>query len=77
LFLRLETAPRPNQFCDRSLLLTLEEIYGAITFYLSHQEKIDTYLSDAEIEFERQRQLEREADPQFYKRFEEARAAIK
>ena len=25
-------------------LLTLEEIYGAITFYLAHAQEIDTYL---------------------------------
>ena len=55
-------------------LLTLEEIYGAITFYLSHQEQIDTYLSDGEIEFEQQRQRERESDPGFYRKFENAKA---
>jgi uncharacterized protein (DUF433 family) len=58
-------------------LLTLEEIYGAITFYLSNQEQIDAYLSAGEIEFERQRQLERESDPSFYKKFEDAKALIK
>ncbi len=29
-------------------LLTLEEIYGAITFYLAHQKEIDTYLQQGE-----------------------------
>lgn len=58
-------------------LLTLEEIYGAITFYLSNQEQIDAYLSAGEIEFEQQRQREREADPGFYKKFEDAKAVIK
>jgi uncharacterized protein (DUF433 family) len=32
-------------------LLTLEEIYGAITFYLAHEQEIDTYLDQAEAEF--------------------------
>ena len=32
-------------------LLTLEEIYGAITFYLAHVQDIDTYLAQAEAEF--------------------------
>jgi len=32
-------------------LLTLEEIYGAITFYLAHAQEIDTYLTQAEAEF--------------------------
>ena len=31
-------------------LLTLEEIYGAITFYLAHAQEIDTYLVQAEAE---------------------------
>ena len=31
-------------------LLTLEEIYGAITFYLAHAQEIDTYLAQAEAE---------------------------
>jgi len=55
-------------------LLTLEEIYGAITFYLSNQEEVDTYLRESEAGFEKQRQQEREADPAFYKKFDEARA---
>ena len=32
-------------------LLTLEEIYGAITFYLAHAQEIDTYLAQTEAEF--------------------------
>src|SRR2546423_9019261 len=32
-------------------LLTLEEIYGAITFYLAQAQDIDTYLAQAEAEF--------------------------
>ena len=58
-------------------LLTLEEIYGAIAFYLSNQQQIDAYLLAREAEYEQQRQQEREADPTFYKKFEEARALLK
>jgi len=57
-------------------LLTLEEIYGAITFYLSHQEEIDAYLLKREAEFAEQRQRQREENPEFFKRFEERRAAL-
>ena len=32
-------------------LLTLEEIYGAMTFYLAHEQEIDTYLAQAEAAF--------------------------
>jgi uncharacterized protein (DUF433 family) len=58
-------------------LLSLEEIYGAIAFYLSNQSDIDAYLIAREAEFEQQRKLEREADPSFYKKFDDARAALK
>lgn len=33
-------------------LLTLEQVYGAITFYLGNQEEIDAYLMREEIEFD-------------------------
>ena len=55
-------------------LLTLEEIYGAITSYLSNREEIDAYLRKREAEFDEQRRQERETDPDFYKKFDEARA---
>jgi uncharacterized protein (DUF433 family) len=32
-------------------LVTLEEIYGAMTFYLAHKQEIDTYLAQAEATF--------------------------
>ena len=54
-------------------LLTLEEIYGAITFYLSHQQEIDSYLKDAEAEFEELRQKTREANPELHEKLDEAR----
>jgi uncharacterized protein (DUF433 family) len=40
--------------------LTLEQVYGAITFYLSRQQDIDEYLLKAEVEYETARQLNHE-----------------
>jgi uncharacterized protein (DUF433 family) len=57
-------------------LLTLEEIYGAIAYYLSHQAEIDEYLARGEEEYEKQRQAARAADPEFYKRMEAAKANL-
>ena len=54
-------------------LLTLEQVYGAITFYLARQSDIDTYLREGEQELERTRDAAREADPEFYKKLEAAR----
>ncbi len=37
-------------------LLTLEQVYGAITFYLARQPEIDTYLRHGDEELERTRE---------------------
>jgi uncharacterized protein (DUF433 family) len=62
----------PESIKENFPVLTLEEVYGAITFYLANQEKIDKYLSLNEAEFEsaRQRSLEqlRQNKPQLYAR---------
>ncbi len=53
--------------------LTLEQIYGAIAFYLANQQAIDEYLLDDEQEFEKLRQASRAAHPEWYERMERAR----
>ena len=57
-------------------LLTLEEIYGAITYYLSNQPEIDEYLASGEEEYEKQRQAQRVGDPEFYKKMDAARSTL-
>lgn len=42
-------------------ILTLEQVYGVITYYLSHRDEIDAYLKHAETEFEILRQSTNEA----------------
>lgn len=54
-------------------LITLEQIYGAIAFYLAHQPEIDAYLQQGEAEFEALRRASREANPLLYRKLEEAR----
>ncbi len=53
--------------------LSLEQVYGAITFYLAHQEEIDQYLLDGEAEFEKLRAASRAAHPEFYEKLDRAR----
>ncbi|HLG13302.1 MAG TPA: DUF433 domain-containing protein [Blastocatellia bacterium] len=53
-------------------LLSLEEVYGAITFYLAHEDEVDDYLrrSGAELDAraeERREQL-RASKPELYER---------
>ena len=53
--------------------LTLEQVYGAIAFYLANQEAVDQYLLEGEQEFEKLRQASRAANPEWYERMERAR----
>ncbi len=57
-------------------LLTLEEVYGAIAFYLAHQTEVDAHLQNGDEEFELLRKQAREANPLLYKKLEEARQRI-
>ena len=52
--------------------LTLEQVYGAITFYLAHRAEIDDYLHAGESEFARLRRTSRAAHPEWYARLESA-----
>ncbi len=54
-------------------VLTLEHVYGALTFYLANQSEIDAYLKAAEVEFEALRQATREQDPMFYQKLADVR----
>jgi uncharacterized protein (DUF433 family) len=54
-------------------LLTLEEVYGAIAYYLAHQSEIDAHLEQEEAEFEKMRQASREANPDWYEKLDRAR----
>jgi uncharacterized protein (DUF433 family) len=61
-------------------VLTLEEVYGAIAYYLRNQKKIDKYLEESEIKFEKEaaerRREFRKANPELYKRLRAARRAM-
>jgi uncharacterized protein (DUF433 family) len=45
-------------------LLKIEQVYGAITWYLAHRQEFDAYLRKADVEFEELRTIthERSAD---------------
>jgi hypothetical protein len=69
-FLRGETA---ESIAQSFPVLTLEQVYGAITYYLANQSEVDSYLSKANTEFEQLRQVIRAKDPMFYKKLAEKR----
>lgn len=62
-------------------ILTLEEVYGAITFYLGNQKKVDKYLIDSEKQFEVFRKKNHEelkkSAPDLYRRLKRAKVQVK
>ena len=54
-------------------MLTLEQVYGAIAYYLSHRIEIDVYLQQADAEFEALQRMTHQADPQFHAKLVQAR----
>ena len=54
-------------------VLSLEQVYGAIAFYLAHRDEVDRYLDARANDFEAQRAASREADPMFYRKLADAK----
>jgi uncharacterized protein (DUF433 family) len=54
-------------------VLTLEQVYGAITYYLAHRAEVDQYLELRRQGFDAARQAARDADPMFYQKLAEAK----
>lgn len=72
----------PETIREMFSVLTLEEVYGAVAFYLANQEEVDEYLRQNEIEFEEARQnsneIFRQTKPELYRKLMAAkkRAAV-
>ncbi len=66
----------PESIAHSFPLISLEEVYGAIAFYLANQDEIDAYLQQEEAEFEVMRQASRQANPLLYRKLEEARSQL-
>ena len=54
-------------------VLNLEQVYGAITFYLAHREEVDRYLEARQRDFGAKREASRQADPMFYQKLADAK----
>ncbi|MEX2171948.1 MAG: DUF433 domain-containing protein [Pirellulales bacterium] len=53
--------------------LSLEQVHGALAFYLANQSEVESYLDSGRSEFDRARQAAREQDPMFYQKLADAR----
>ena len=70
-FLRGESA---DGIVESFPALSLEQVYGALAFYLAHRESIDGYLQEGKAEFARLRDEARRKHSQLYARLDAARA---
>jgi len=52
-------------------ILSLEQVYGAITYYLSHRHEVDAYLRQVDVEFKAFQQAI--CDPEFSRKLTQAR----
>lgn len=61
----------PESISQSFPALTLEEIYGTITFYLANRETIDTYLKEGEQLFMQLQQQAKIDNPLLYQKLED------
>lgn len=66
----LEGLP-PEGIIDCFPSVTLEQVYGAITYYLAHRAEIDRYLRAADVEYEAFRQQVRTQYPRLSRKLDE------
>jgi uncharacterized protein (DUF433 family) len=64
----------PENIAQNFPLLSLEQIYGAIAFYLSNRDIIDAYLEKSEDQFQQLQQACREKNPLLYQKLKAAQA---
>jgi uncharacterized protein (DUF433 family) len=65
----------PESIAQAFPLLNLEQVYGAIAFYLANRAEIDTYLVAEEAAFEAMPQPLESIDPTLYNKLMAAKAA--
>ena len=56
-------------------VLNLEQVYGAITYYLRHRRDIDRYLRERKRDFDVKWQVARDLDPMFFQKLAGAKSS--
>lgn len=72
-FLRGES---PEGIVDSFPALTLEQVYGALTFYLANREFVDRYLAQGKQDFAAMREMLRQRSPELYAKLTAARSSL-
>ena len=63
----------PEGIAESFPALELEQIFGALAFYMANRDLVDRYLSEGRREFEALRQEARQNNPTLYAKLDEAR----
>lgn len=62
----------PENIAQDFPLLSLEQVYGAIAFYLANRKLVDVYLKQSEAEFEKLQQTLRNNNSRLYQKLKAA-----
>ena len=65
----------PESIADNYPALTLEQIYGAIAYYLANKQEIDAWLAEGERAAESQHRQSRQTNAELIARLQRARHA--
>jgi uncharacterized protein (DUF433 family) len=65
----------PESILNSFPTLSLEQVYGALTFYLANRSEIDNYLAQSQSEYQKLHQSSRAENPLLFRRLEQARKA--
>lgn len=63
----------PEAIIDSFPALTIEQVFGALAFYLANRVSIDEHLQRQRTEFNKEREEARKARPEFYAKLQAAR----
>jgi len=63
----------PESIAKSFPVLTLEQVYGAITYYLGRREEVDIYLARESAQFEEMRRRSRQSNPLLYEKLDACR----
>ena len=66
----------PESIAQSLPVLTLEQVYGAIAFYLAHRAEVETYLEKTKADFETKRKASRASAPVFYQKLADTRHRV-
>ena len=63
----------PESIVESFPTVTLEQVFGALAFYLSNRAAVDAYLAEGERKFEKMAKISRAQNPVLFRRLEQAK----